>query len=80
MIAAILLSSTPFILMIAFLLASACFGLAFLLSRSRTEGPLGSWPFSFFSLLDLLSAASFIVIVIALSFLLVRVTVGPPTP
>lgn len=67
MIAAILLSSTPFVLMIALLLAAACFALAFLLSRARMEGPLGSWLFRFFSLHDLLAAASFIVIVIALS-------------
>ena len=80
MMAGILLSSTPFILMVAFLLAAACWALALLLSRSRMEGPRGSWPFRWFSLLDLLAAASFIVIVIALSFLLVRVTVGPPAP
>ena len=51
-----------------------------LLSRDRMEGPLGSWPYRFFSLLDLLAAASFIVIVIALSFLLFHVPGAPPTP
>lgn len=78
--AAFLVSSTPFILMIAFLLAAACFALALLLSRARMEGPRGSWPFRFFSLRDLLAAVSFIVIVTALSFVLVRVTLGLPAP
>ena len=80
MFAAILLSSTPFVLIIAFLLAAACWALALLLSRDRMVGPLGSWPFRWFSLLDLLAASSFILIVFALSFLLVRVTLGPPAP
>ena len=80
MIATILLSSTPFILMIAFLLAAACWALALLLSRARMEGPLGSRPLRWFSLHDLLAAVCFITIITALSFLLARVTIGPVSP
>ena len=78
--AAVLLSSTPFVLLLAFLFAAACCGLGMLLTRDSMEGPLSGWPFRWFSLLDALAVAAFIVIVVALSFLLFHVPGEPPLP
>ncbi len=64
----VLVSSTPFVLLIVFLFAAACWGLGMLLARDHMEGPLGSWPVRWFSLLDALAVAAYIVIVVALSF------------
>ena len=77
---AVLLSSTPFVLLIAFLFAYACCGLGMLLTRDRMEGPLGNRPFRWFSLLDALAVAAYIVIVVALSFLIFHVPGKPPLP
>ena len=77
---AVLVSSTPFVLLIAFLFAAACCGIGMLLTRDRMEGPLGSWPFRWFSLIDIIAAACFIVIVVALSFLIFHVPDEPPMP
>ena len=77
---AALVSSTPFVLLISFLFAAACWEIGMLLTRDREEGPLGNWPFRWFSLLDALAAVSFIVIVVALWFLLFHVPGEPPLP
>ena len=77
---AVLVSATPIVLLIAFLFAATCCGLGMLLTRDRMEGPLESWPFRWFSLLDSLAVAAYIAIVVALSFLLFHVPGEPPLP
>lgn len=65
-------TSTPALLALVFVVASAGWALGSLLAREPCDGPFLYWPCRWFNLLDILAMACFIVVIAAVSFFLVH--------